>query len=78
MIALTTAEILYFRPDYRWLLQTYVWQDYDETPRFPRLKDFLKFWEAKIEGKLYRVTVANRELAKPVTIRAADHVGEIR
>ena len=26
---LTTAEILYRRPDHQWLLQTYVWQDYD-------------------------------------------------
>jgi len=26
---LTTAEIVYRRPDRHWLLQTYVWQDYD-------------------------------------------------
>ena len=26
---LTTANILYRRPDHPWLLQTYVWQDYD-------------------------------------------------
>jgi hypothetical protein len=25
---LTTAHILYRRPDHRWLLQSYVWQDY--------------------------------------------------
>ena len=29
---LTTANILYGRPDYPWLLQTYVWQDYDLCP----------------------------------------------
>ena len=38
---LTTAEIVYRRPDRRWLLQTYVWQDYDMFPNFPALKDFL-------------------------------------
>ena len=32
---LTTANILYRRPDHPWLLQTYVWQDYDLCPDFP-------------------------------------------
>jgi uncharacterized protein Usg len=36
---LTTAEIVYRRPDRHWLLQTYVWQDYDMFPNFPALKD---------------------------------------
>ena len=36
---LTTAEIVYRRPDRPWLLQTYVWQDYDMFPNFPALKD---------------------------------------
>jgi Usg-like family len=38
---LTTAEIVYRRPDRHGLLQTYVWQDYDLFPNFPALKDFL-------------------------------------
>src|ERR1700680_2208289 len=42
---LTTAEIVYRRPDRHWLLQSYVWQDYDMFPNFPALKDFLAFWE---------------------------------
>ena len=29
---LTTARILYRRPDHRWLLQSYVWQDRLEGP----------------------------------------------
>ncbi len=33
---LTTAEIVYRRPDRHWLLQTYVWQDY----KFPGAKGF--------------------------------------
>ena len=32
---LTTANILYRRPDHPWLLQSYVWQNYDLLPRFP-------------------------------------------
>jgi uncharacterized protein Usg len=36
---LTTAEIVYRRPDRHWLLQSYIWQDYDMFPNFPALKD---------------------------------------
>ncbi|HEX2430631.1 MAG TPA: protein usg, partial [Aestuariivirgaceae bacterium] len=34
--SLTTAEIMYRMPDYRDLLQTFIWQNYDIAPRFPR------------------------------------------
>jgi uncharacterized protein Usg len=38
---LTTAHILYRRPDHRWLLQSYVWQNYDLFPQFLELRRFL-------------------------------------
>ena len=63
--SLTTAEILYRLPDYPALLQTYVWQDYDVAPKFPKLKDFLQFWSAKLEGRLFKVTVAHDRLIRP-------------
>jgi uncharacterized protein Usg len=67
--SLTTAEILYRLPDHPSLLQSYIWQEYDVSPRFPRLKEFLDFWSAKIEGKLFKVTVAHRQLIKPAELR---------
>ncbi len=69
---LTTAEILYRRPDHRWLLQSYVWQNYDLFPNFPALKDFLAFWQDKLEGPLVSVTVAHSKLIKPAEIKAID------
>jgi uncharacterized protein Usg len=63
--SLTTAEILYRLPDHPSLLQSYVWQDFDMAPRFPKLNAFLNFWTAKLEGPLYRVTVAHTGLIKP-------------
>ena len=62
---LTTAEILYRLPDHPALLQTYVWQDYDQHPRFPRLRGFLDFWASNIDGGLYRVRVAHAGLVQP-------------
>jgi uncharacterized protein Usg len=74
--SLTTAEILYRIPDYPLLLQTYIWQEYDVHPRFPRLRTFLDFWEQNLEGKLHKVTVAHRRLIGPAELRVLD--GEYR
>ena len=67
---LTTANILYRRPDHPWLLQTYVWQDYDQAPRFPALHSFLEFWRRKLDGPLHSVRIAHVGLIKPAEIRA--------
>ena len=71
---LTTAHILYRRPDHQWLLQAYVWQDYDLWPQFPTLQRFLAFWQSALEGPLHSVTIAHSRLIKPAEIRAVDGV----
>jgi uncharacterized protein Usg len=71
---LTTAQILYRRPDHEWLLQTYVWQNYDLCPDFPELNGFLKFWTDRIEGSLHSVMVAHSRLIKPAEIKPVDGV----
>jgi uncharacterized protein Usg len=73
---LTTAQILYRRPDYPWLLQTYVWQEYDLFPQFPQLQGFLQFWQRSLDGVLHSVTVAHCKLIKPAEIRPIE--GEFR
>lgn len=71
---LTTAHIFYRRPDHPWLLQSYVWQEYDLCPHFPELNRFLGFWRETLEGPLHSVTVAHARLIKPAEIRAVDGV----
>lgn len=66
---LTTAEILYRLPDHPALLQSYVWQDYDLHPRFPKLVKFLDFWTRQLEGPLFKVTVAHSGLVKPAEMK---------
>jgi uncharacterized protein Usg len=67
--SLTTAEILYRLPDHPALLQSYIWQDYDQHPRFPKLKGFLEFWSRELEGKLFKVLVAHTGLIRPAELR---------
>jgi uncharacterized protein Usg len=74
--SLTTAEILYRLPDHPALLQSYIWQDYDAAPRFPKLKAFLDFWSLNLDGKLFRISVAHAGLIKPAELKLLD--GEYR
>lgn len=70
---LTTAEILYRLPDHPSILQAYVWQDYDIAPRFPVLQKFLGFWERELDGKLFRVNIADCKLITSGDFRAVSH-----
>lgn len=70
--SLTTAEILYHLPDHPSLLQTYVWQDYDLHPRFPKLNGFLAFWSKNLQGPLNRVRVAHKGLIAAREFRVID------
>lgn len=74
--SLTTAEILYRLPDHKRLLQSYLWQDYDLAPGFPKLTDFLEFWNANLEGPLFSARVAHRELIAPTEFSFVE--GEFR
>ena len=74
--SLTTAEILYRLPDHPKLLQSYIWQDYDMAPRFPRLAGFLDFWAANLDGTLYRIRVAHSRLIQPAEFSFV--AGELR
>jgi uncharacterized protein Usg len=70
--SLTTAEILYRMPDHPSLLQTYIWQDYDQHPTFPKLHGFLDFWSENLDGRLFKIRVANKQLISPAEMQIVD------
>lgn len=74
---LTTAHIFYRRPDHPWLLQSYVWQEYDLCPKFPELNRFLLFWHEKLEAQVHSVTIAHSRLIKPTEISAVEGVFQL-
>ncbi len=67
--SLTTAEILYHRPDHPSLLQSYIWQEYDLAPHFPVLHKFIEFWQRNLDGPIHSVTFATKELIGPPEVR---------
>jgi uncharacterized protein Usg len=73
---LTTAEFFYRMPDYRSVLNTFVWQDYDLAPDYPQMFRFIEFWQERIEGPLHSVRFTHRKLIGPGEWRNV--VGEFR
>ena len=57
---ITTAEILYWMPDHKHVLQSFVWQFHDISPDYPRLARFLDHWRREIEAVIHSVEVAHK------------------
>ena len=66
---LTTAEILYYMPDYPGILQSFLFQRYDIAPHYPNLRRFLAFWEREIEASIHSVRLATHARAGPAPFR---------
>lgn len=62
---LTTAQIFYRMPDFRTMLQSYLWQDYDMAPDFPKLHKFLDFWQENLDGPIHSVEFSHQKLIRP-------------
>lgn len=62
---LTTAEFYYRMPDYRNVLNSYIWQGYDLAPDYPKMFGFIEFWQSQIEGPLHSVVYTHRRLIGP-------------
>lgn len=73
---LTTAEMCYRMPDFKSVLNTFTWQDYDLAPDYPRLFKFIEFWQDKLDGPLHSVRFSHRKLISPGEWRNV--VGEIK
>lgn len=71
---LTTVEIHYFLPDHPSLIQQFLLQQYDVTPRFPVLQSYLDFWRREIEAVIHSVRVAHARLIGPSEWKAVDGV----
>lgn len=73
---LTTAEMIYRMPDHQSVLNTFVWQDYDLAPDYPKLFQFIEFWQEEIEGPLHSVRFTHRKMMSAGEWRHV--VGEFR
>lgn len=58
---ITTLQILYYMPDYKNLLQEFVWQTEDLVPEFPRIHKFLIHWKTNIQVPIHTINVSHAD-----------------
>ena len=66
-LRLTSVEILYQTPGRPHLIQSFLWQDYDVAPDYPRLTRFLHFWAGRFD-----VTVHSVQMVEPEEMGSAE------
>jgi uncharacterized protein Usg len=74
---LTTAEVLYYMPDYPKLLQSFMWQTLDIAPEYPRVHSFLDYWRKEIQAVIHSVRLSTVGIVTPARVRFADMVGTL-
>ena len=57
--SLVTVDILYWMPDYEYVLQQFIWQTKDVVPDIPRVHKFLNYWHDNIDAVISEVKVAD-------------------
>lgn len=57
--SIVTVKVIYYLPDYRSLVNAFVWQTLDLRPRYPRVHRFLDFWHREIEAVIKEVTISD-------------------
>jgi uncharacterized protein Usg len=52
------VNVIYFRPDYRSILQEFIWTTDDIVPELVRVHRFLNFWRMNLtEAPIYEVSI---------------------
>ncbi len=53
-----TVNVNYWMPDYRSVLQEFIWQTNDYVPKLPRVHKFLNYWHHEIDAVISQVYVS--------------------
>ena len=69
---LLTTEILYYMPDHRSVLQSFVWQTIDAAPVFPRLNAFLDHSRREVDAMIHSIRVAHSDWVGPAELRTVN------
>jgi uncharacterized protein Usg len=56
---IVTLSVLYWMPDYKHILQEFIWQTGDVRPEYPRVHRFLNYWHDNIESVISEIYIAD-------------------
>lgn len=55
---LVTIDVFYYRPDYKNLIQEFIWQTPDVIPELMRTHKFLNYWHDNIEAVIQEIAIS--------------------
>ena len=57
-------QVVYYIPDYLHLVNEFIWQTEDQQPDYPRINQFLDYWDRNIDGPIKEVYIHDQEDSK--------------
>ena len=70
---LVTIDVFYYLPDYRNVIQEFLWQTEDVVPELYRTHKFLNHWHKNIDAVISEVQISINDKAYG-TYRNVDHI----
>ena len=64
-----TVQVVYYIPDYLHILNEFSWQTEDRLPEYPRITEFLDYWDKNIDGPIKEAYIYDQQFA---SIRKVD------
>ncbi|MGA1047163.1 MAG: hypothetical protein ACO3UU_04080 [Minisyncoccia bacterium] len=58
---LVSLRVFYYMPDYRDIIQEFMWQTMDIKPKYPRVNKFLNYWKENIEAVIADIEMIETE-----------------
>ena len=52
-----TVQVVYYIPDYLHIVNEFVCQTDDQLPEYPRITEFLNYWDKNIDGPIKEVYI---------------------
>ena len=61
---LATVQVIYHIPDHIHILNEFSWQTKDRVPEYPRIHEFLDYWDKHIDGPIKEAYIYDHEESK--------------
>ena len=58
---IASVQVVYYIPDYLSIINEFVWQTEDQKPKYPRITEFLDYWDKNIDGPIKEVFIYDHD-----------------
>ena len=61
---IASVQVVYYIPDYLSIVNEFVLQTEDQKPKYPRITEFLDYWDKNIDGPIKEVYIHDHDDVK--------------